>query len=581
MARPLALVLLLIGPLLSGSAEAQDSNAALYPSNTVAYSVTDNLDELNQAFQKTQFGRIGEMPAMKPIIDELDRALRASPILGAIGTAEITVNDLAAVAGGQTSIGLIGFESGPIPAAYLAVMDITGNEAAAGALLKKVSAAHVAAKHREAQSTHAGLAISSYTWVSMMKSRSVSYCLTPRYMMASDDLGSLKAAIDRIQKPGGLSTTEEFTTVLARSADPKIDALPNFRMFLRPIALVEAAESIEAGKAGTTSAELSALKKHGFLGLRAVGGHVALGSEAADVSYRTFVWAPPPREDALNILTFLPLQGDALPDWIESNMGTASVGAWDIEAAFNSIGPIFDTLIGEGEEGLWEEIVLDIEEAADGPGVSLRREFLPLFTKRFLTAGDSFVPAGGKSSQARLLMALEVNDERKLRGVLRRLMIGDPEYSQKQIGNVEVWQYEPMNPQTPKAALCAARNHLLIATHVSLLERVLAEPTQPPLTSTDEFKRVRALLNPLASGTVMLIGYSEVSDAVRPIYEQLQFGGAQANPLIDVIFAGLKPDFSKAPPFATLAPMLGEGGLVGTIESDGWTIQGLIVPPAP
>jgi hypothetical protein len=581
MARPLVLVVLLIGQLVSGTAEAQDSNAALYPANTVAYSVTDNLDELNQAFQKTQFGRIGEMPAMKPIIDELDRALRASPILGAIGTAEITIEDLAAVAGGETSIGLIGFESGSTPAAYLAVMDITGHEAAADALLAKVRAAHVAAKHREAQSTHASLKIWSYTWVSMMKSRAVSYCITPSFVMASDDLATLTAAIDRIQQPGGLSVTDEFTTVLARSADPKIDALPNFRMFLRPIALAEAAESIEAGKAGTTSAELSALKQHGFLGLRAIGGHVALGSEAADVTYRTFIWAPPPREDALNILTFLPLEGDALPDWIDSTMGTASVGAWDIEAAFNSIGPIFDTLIGEGEEGLWEEIVLDIEEASDGPGVSLRREFLPLFTKRFVTAGDSYVPAGAQSSQARLLMALEVNDERKLRTVLRRLMIGDPEYSQKQIGNVEVWQYEPMDPKTPKAALCAARGHLLIATHVSLLERVLAEPTQPPLASTEEFKRVRALLNPLASGTVMVMGYSELSDAVRPIYEQFQTDGAETNPLTDLIFAGLKPDFSKAPPFATLAPMLGEGGLVGTIEADGWTIQGLLLPPAP
>ncbi len=552
--------------------------ARLYPAETFLYVSTDDLDGLAAALEESQFGKLAHQDQMQPFIEDLRRVLRTSPLAGGPGSEPVNLDDLRAAAGGPVSLGLVPDPTGARPAGVLAALTVGDRRDAAQSLLDKLKANHRANKHRERSTDHAGQTLTVFTWTENQHSYTAGFCLTDEVLLASENAAVLTNAVGRLGGAGGLAHDETFTTTLGRASEPPLTGKARLQGFLRPIPLAEFLEAVEAGKPQAASAELRALKKHGFLGLRAVGGHAVLGTDDSAGRMRAFVWAPEPRQDALNLLAFRGEVAELPPDWVRAPLTHCGVAAWDIKTAFEHIGPLFDTLVGEGDEGLWDDIVQDIAQGRDGPMVDLRREFLPLFTRQIAWLGDS-APANERPEHVdRLVVGMQVTDERRLRGVLHRLMQGDPEYRSRVIAGHEVWEYVPDEPDTPRAALCAGRGHLLLATHVKLLETVLTDPPDAvAVTQQPDFRDMWQRLAGLAERDVALRGFLRLGEAPRALYDQLRGPEPPKLAVLDRFIGNQRPDFQKLPEYSHIRGALGTAGVVGTIVPDGWMLEGLLL----
>ncbi len=98
--------------------------------------IVPNWDQLEKSFDATQFGRLVNDPVMKPFVDDFDNNSKTR--LARLEKIGVTLDDLREVPGGEIAIGvaLLGKDQ----AALMMVIDITGHEANATALRKKIAA---------------------------------------------------------------------------------------------------------------------------------------------------------------------------------------------------------------------------------------------------------------------------------------------------------------------------------------------------------------------------------------------------------------------------------------------------------
>ena len=134
---PVSLALLVT---LAARAQAVLPSEQLFPATTKGFVSTQDVDEVRNEFNKTQFGQMSHDPVMEPFIDDLKKQIaakleRAGKRLG------IKWPDMQGVYGGETAAALIQ----PDPKdknshATALIVDITGKRQQADVLLQKIAA---------------------------------------------------------------------------------------------------------------------------------------------------------------------------------------------------------------------------------------------------------------------------------------------------------------------------------------------------------------------------------------------------------------------------------------------------------
>ena len=141
------------------------------------------------------------------------------------------------------------------------------------------------------------------------------------------------------------------------------------------------------------------------------------------------------------------------------------------------------------------------------------------------------------------------------------------------------------------SALTVAQGHLMISTHVDLLQRLLqARPDHDQITRCEDFRLVNEQLQKIGAGEDSFRSFSRTDEEYRPTYELIRQGkmpesesllGKLLNRLLgsdDVdVLREQKIDGSQLPDYETVRRYLGPAGLFVRSEDDGWYASGVLL----
>ncbi|HEX4129924.1 MAG TPA: hypothetical protein VHZ24_07765 [Pirellulales bacterium] len=606
---------LLIASFQGALAEAaMPPSEQVLPAATKAYLSVPDMPKLLAAWQRTPIGRLLDDPAMQPFHADLKRQLHAKDLLieDRVG---ITFGDLEKLPTGETAVALVQMPDGR--AAGVALIDVTNNLQAAGQMLQKVDGVlqRNGAKRSMHASRYANAPVTVYDIPPKGKRKQAVqavYVIENGVLGISDNLGLLDQVLSRLRtpKPDSLASVAAYRNVNERCAKQAAEFEPHLRWWVDPAAAGEAMQNSLSRK--PTRDLVAIAKKEGFTAIRAIGGYVTLAAGPYGVVHRSKVFAPPPYARAMRMLTFPNASVHAPESWVPSDVASYMTFRWEMNNAFDNFGTLFDEIVGEGEQGVWNDVIDSMKTDPNGPQIDVKHDLIAHLGTRCSIQTDNVDPIGPHSQ--RRLFAAETTNEQAVAAAVDKLMQNDPsvklrtfksgdtEYKiyeiipedqqvpavQVQVGN-EPAAAGQAHPHMPHSAVTVGLGYLFVASHVDLLEQILSHPSaEKPLDPDGDYQRVIAQFPKLNGGPHSAEGFTRDDERFRVSYELIRQGKLPEADLplaeaVNAIFQSETPegevrkpkiDGSKLPDFAVVRKYLSFGGSFVQSEADGWMVVG-------
>jgi hypothetical protein len=309
------------------------------------------------------------------------------------------------------------------------------------------------------------------------------------------------------------------------------------------------------------------------------------------------------------MLAFDPAGSVTMPTWVPADIGRVAMLNWDLSTAFTAYGSWFDDVYGEGESGVFEEVVLGIRDDPGSPGVDIRKDLLANLQGPLIMVGGA---AGIKSAVGDpSLLAIKTSNESLVRSAVDKMLSDDPDVERRGIGSSNAWVFrnvgaevsddESLGPDLSNVAVCLHAGYLMVATDVTLLEHVLIKgPDVGPLATDGRYTRVRRRIDEGSGKDTILRQFSDDGVDLRVLYGQLRAGKIQEvtslrGQMIAALVSSAQPaaagtstttdstaadpttepralPLAKLPAFDAVRPYLGTGGMFGRRNDDGWSI---------
>lgn len=398
-------VLILAGcALLAGGAGAGEAKRQagehLAPDTTVGFLAVTNYEQFSAQWDKTQLGHLMADEVMAEFKKDLKEQLqhRWANLKQRLG---LTLDDLKGLPSGEVDFVLI--RPGPGQSALAILVDVTGNEEQSQAVLKKSATNLVKQGAKKVQLTHKGVTIQTFDiprvdenapaatvggaapkkkTPAKVEYDHAAYFLSGSLLVATDNVAEIKAIVDRVQggKSKNLADVKGFRSVMERCQLDAGAAVPQVRWFMYPIGYAEASRAAtpeDDRRKGKTIHEL--LQNQGFAAIQGVGGFFDFApDEGVEMRHRTAIYAPPPYEKSMKMLSF-PNELDFTPQaWVPRKIATYTTLNLDIPNAFDNFGPLFDELFGEANF----LFTCEIKFAKDLDAGKITDEFRKEFSKK-------------------------------------------------------------------------------------------------------------------------------------------------------------------------------------------------------
>ncbi len=605
----------------SWAAQGLPASETLLPATTKGFVSIADLGRLVAHWEKTQLGQLLQDPTMKDFVEDLraqleDRLSEAHVRLG------LRWEDVKDVPSGEIAFARIQPEPGK--AALVGIVQIAGRRQQAEVLLEKITAnlqKQGAKLHQEKIEGQEVIRLELPKPAGDEEAKSFYYALTEEFLVGADDEGVMRFVVARLQGRGEkqqtLAAVPAFGKIMARCQKEAGPQPPQIRWFIEPFGYVEvlqtlAPERLVYRRKGRSI--LDVLKAQGFTAIQGIGGHVDFAVEDLELLHRTFVYAPPPYEKSMRMVRLVNHHEFTPPAWVPKDVATYTAVYADIVHAFDHFGPFFDDMFGEGEKGVWEEVLDGLKNDPNGPMIDLRNDLIVHLTGRAMMISDYELPITPTSE--RLLYALEAKNEKALSEAIRRIMEKDRTMRRREYGGHVIWeaiagaaaprkpevvikglppiggpkpkQQEPPPRVLPSAAVTVAYGHLLVASHFDFLKKVLDHAQKPnPLADRLDFQLVQRTIDSFGVPDNCARFFSRTDEEYRATYELLQQGKMpQSETLLGRLlnqFLGTgkkgelrkqQIDGSKWPDYQLVARALGPAGLFAYSEQEGWVLVG-------
>jgi hypothetical protein len=441
-------------------------------------------------------------------------------------------------------------------------------------------------------------------------------------LVATDHKGTMEGILARLagKKDSTLADVAGFQAVMKRCEKDAGKASPQARWFIQPLGYLEIVRTLRGERTHRKGKSwVDVFKSQGFTAVQGIGGFIDFGVEKVELVHRTAIWAPPPRKLSMNIFTF-PNNTEFGPQrWAPSDIASYATFYIDVLNAFDNIGPLFDDLVGQGDTGVWQEVLDGLKKDPNGPRIDLRNELVVHLGNRISVLADYQVPI--TTTSERLLFAIETKDDKAVAQALTKMMKNDKEMRQTKLGEYEVWESVPeektavpavdldlpgLQPEAPgkapshhqgreasllpNAAVTVAAGHLLIASHLDFLKKVLTRPNDSPLVRSVEYRMVQKMLDSFKVPSKAVRSFGRLDEQARPTYELIRQGKMPESEtmlgrVLNTLFgAGKKGvvrkqqiDPKAMPDFQFVQRFLGPAGMQMVSEPDGWFLKGVLL----
>ncbi|MBN1588023.1 MAG: hypothetical protein JW888_00745 [Pirellulales bacterium] len=617
----------------------------LLPKSTKGVFLVTNVEYLTSQWEQTQLGQLMNDPAMEPFAKDLRRQFqdRFSRLRERLG---LKLDDLRGVPSGEMDVAMI--QPAKEQAAVALLVDVAGHLPQAKELLGKVSANLIAQGAKRSEDSVGSLMLIVFD---VPESRDypagqVAYflCEEDSLLGAADNMEVMKGIIRRKMGQGtpgdSLGDVPSFKHVMGRCQKHTGETKPQIRWFIDPLSYIECVRTVtpeSKRRQGVTV--LDVFRDQGFCAIQGIGGYIDFKVGQYEILHRTSVYAPGPYVKApepykdkvsMDMLTFPNSANYALPSFIPNDVATCTMFHWDILKAFDNFGPTFDELFGEGETGIWDDVLESLKEDEDGPQIDLRKELIQHLDHRVTVISDYVLPITTKSE--RLLFAIRIKPD-KVQDVadgVKKMLKDDPTIRRRVLGNLEIWEtveqeqmklpdaptidlpnLAPKKKETvikrerrfrgeaedeeelllPHAAVTVANGHLLIASHYDFLVDILERAKKSDLLAdSPDYKTVDSAMRNLGARQDCLRAFSRTDEEYRPTYELIRMGkmpeaetmfGRMLNSLFGPHKKGFvrkqQVDGSEMPDYDLVRGYLGPAGTFGKTEEDGWFVVGFML----
>jgi hypothetical protein len=339
--------------------------------------------------------------------------------------------------------------------------------------------------------------------------------------------------------------------------------------------------------------------------------------------HRTFVYAPAEEgadagEKYKLAARMLDFPNDAkwdVPNWVPRELATYMSMRWKTAEAFEHVGSLVDSMAGS--ENYFEGFLSSLKDDQNGPRLDIREEFVAYLDDQLQIFTDQVLPVTPASE--RLLAAIRLTDSEAVVTTFRKLK-DDREFKLHHFGDLDVWEYRSSQDEdlrAPEAILdlddldvgpppvavdedprvlantsfTVVHGHLLISTHMSLLEEVInANSNSDSLGKAADFQRIQQMLSDIGAGEDSCRFFARTDEEYRTNYELLRQGkmpesesflGRVLNRILGEpnrdILRNQELDGTNLPEFQTVRRYLGPAGLFTQSENEGWLISGVLV----
>jgi hypothetical protein len=612
---------------LSLHAFAAAPSDAIMSSATRGFASVANAKQLEANWNKTQMGHLVKDEAMQPFVADLKRQIerKLSDTRTKLG---LTIEDLRDVATGEIGIGLV--EQKSARAAVAITIDVTGNVPAAQTLLGKIDEELVQRRKAKAsKATAGGVEMTIYAIPPQSEkdiAREAVFFINQEMLCATDSRVEAQEMIARFGGGQGnrLADVKAYTTTMGRCAAESAGLAPEVRWYVEPFGYARASRSMISGEelAKRGKDYVSILEHQGFDAIQGIGGFVNLAAYGSfEVLHRTSVYAPAVVNNpekyklAMRIMQFPNAEKMPPEPWIPRSLASYRTFNMDLQNAYKYVGTLFDAIAGY--ENAFTDAMDGLETDPYGPQIDVQKEFIQHLGQRISLFTDYELPITTKSE--RFMFMVELKNEAAIAKTVEKYMDADPNAQRREFQGKVVWEIKPAQEEIPEleidldpvgpaagagadesgtkntamstSAVCVTDGHLLIASHLAFLEKMLAAKKKgSQLTDAPDFREVEVTLNQLLPGPVAARCFRRTDEAYRPTYELLRQGKMpESETLLGRLLNRLlttpedeeeghlrqqKIDGRQLPPFEMVRRYFSPAGIVVRSLDDGWFVVG-------
>ncbi|HEX4145831.1 MAG TPA: hypothetical protein VHY91_20165 [Pirellulales bacterium] len=601
---------------LASECLAQRALDAVVPASTKAFAITANFVQLLDNWNKTEFGHLYHDPKLEPFRKDIERQLDAKGF-GLEQQIGLSLDELKGLASGEVAVALIPTPDGHGTMALMA--DVTGNVPQAQAKLNKMTATFKRRGGTQGEQVVAGVNLTMFNLPPAGKNKmpQAAYGLRGNLLLVSDNIGTAATLLRRLAAPPklGLDTVPAYRAVMERAAKDNPHK-PDLKWYVNPIGLLEMVETDNPRAAGSGPDPLKIAKSEGFDAVQGVGGVVSLAVGPYGAVHRTSVYAPPPYQRAMRMAEFANGGKFKPQDWVPANVSSYTSFNWDMLAAFDSFGTLFDAIFGEGEENVFSDVIKSLKEDPNGPQIDLRNDLVAHLGNRGTVLTDVERPLTPHSQ--RRIFAAEAKNPAALAEAIEKSMRNDPGVKKRTFEGHTIFEILPEDEEAegteeankrpgpgvkvaggqgggrllPNSAVTVAHGTLFVSTHVSFLEKILSANPQG-LATTAVYREVEAHLQKLGATNVCMLGYNDNAEQWYLAYELFRTGKLPESDLVVAsILNAMFPeapdgevrkqqlDGSKLPDYSLVRHYLGTGGIYAQTEPGGWFLLGFSLSKA-
>jgi hypothetical protein len=551
----------------------------VFPDTTRAWLSVPDPRGLQERFDRSPYGQLLADPNMKKFVESFRQELSKNgrQRLKKLG---LTLEDLEKLPGGELAVAAVEAEPGRL--ATVLMVDVTGNEAEAKALVDRIGTRLVEQKAAKVTVPGAPPQLTVYQLPpdpldtradAATRQRRVAFALAPAALIVGDDalqVGQAFAVLAQGRKDS-LASNASFQVVAERCRGAAPAAAAPVRWFVDPLAFARAYQTSNPPREKRKGPDYVAiLGRQGFDAVKGVGGLVVFGDGPHSLRHHTMIHAPalpgrdpdsPERFDlAARMLRFVNATAIVPPAWVPRDVASWTALQWDMKTAFASAESLVDDIVGD--KGVFDDVVASLKEDPDGPQIDVEQDLVVALGSRVSLVTDSVEPVGTDSD--RLVIAIEATDEARVAATVAKVMNADSDMQRIEIGGRTAWELidhshalpsldldvpggavahseeqpgdeahrrrQRLRQQKdekflPHSAVTVAHGHLLIASHRDVLERVLvAADGGESLAGAADFVAVRTELDRLLPSACSSRSFAREAESIRSTYELLRQG---------------------------------------------------------
>ena len=419
----------------------------------------------------------------------------------------------------------------------------------------------------------------------------------PTFYGVADSLAAVEVVL-AVKPADSLSAGDLWQNAARQSATAP--RLGDLKVLLRPFELWE--QTRHANPPAENPSEtypdapdsLASARQVGFDSIQAVVGHVTFSAAAGeDWQIDVHVIANQPSKKAMRLLELRVGNLPEIPDFVRSDVTSASVWRWDFPLAMQGFGSMFDEANEPGPDGvgLFEDMLDGLRDDPEGVRVDLRREVFANLGPEIWSVTDR---AGPKSKDQphgdRVLYRTTVREQAKVADALKRFYSGDERVAYQRAEEFDLWTVPAgaslfvegeSDSVISVRALALGEGQLLFSTDPEQLREALNGAASMPLKDDPAWQSLWGAIREGQSGLWSLAKLDETmapeyaaatqaelaedASATASLWRILLFGALdkQAQPPVDVapVFDKVRPGLSRTATRVTSV----DGGLEVTI----------------